>query len=185
MINSYFATTAAAVLCSAALMAQTPAAPGADQKAPAPQPITSASSATASATLTGCVYQEKDVPGRAPNPAERAGILEDYILVADANTPGGGAVGTAGSASAAKAGSMFKLEHADDSKLKSMVGKRVQVTGKIDAESGDYKGSAENAPTTSQADRAVGHDKIDLAEFEVSTISEVSGGSCPATPAAR
>jgi hypothetical protein len=34
----------------------------------------------ASTTITGCVYQEKDVPGRAPNPAERAGILEDYIL---------------------------------------------------------------------------------------------------------
>jgi hypothetical protein len=38
------------------------------------------SAQSASNTLTGCVYQEKDVPGRAPNPAERIGILEDYIL---------------------------------------------------------------------------------------------------------
>ena len=32
-----------------------------------------ASAQTASTTIIGCVYQEKDVPGRAPNPAERAG----------------------------------------------------------------------------------------------------------------
>ena len=52
-----FAATSAAILAASVVSAQ-----------------------TASTTIIGCVYQEKDVPGRAPNPAERAGLLEDYIL---------------------------------------------------------------------------------------------------------
>ena len=55
------------------------------------------------------------------------------------NAPAAGAasgtVGTAGSmASKHKA---FKLEHTADEQLKAMVGKMVEVTGKIDAEAGD------------------------------------------------
>jgi hypothetical protein len=42
------------------------------QTTPAPQ-----SGTQATTVLTGCVYNEKDVPGRAPNVAERAGIAED------------------------------------------------------------------------------------------------------------
>ena len=34
----------------------------------------------AQTTIVGCVYEEADVPGRAPNPAERVGLFEDYIL---------------------------------------------------------------------------------------------------------
>src|SRR5688572_2261138 len=40
-----------------------------------------AGAATAQAvTVTGCLKAEKDVPGRRPNVAERAGVTEDYIL---------------------------------------------------------------------------------------------------------
>jgi hypothetical protein len=127
------------------------------------------------------VYREQDVPGRAPNVAERAGIMEDYILAVAAPTPApgstAGAVGTAG----ASGGTMYKLELIADEKLRAVVGKRVEVTGRIDAEAGDKTAPA--APTT-PTDRAIGRDRVNLPEFEVVSMREVEG-TCPAKPAAR
>ncbi len=141
----------------------------------------SAQKASTTTTITGCVYQEKDVPGRAPNLAERAGVLEDYILAeitpADAAKP----TGTSGSATVPATYSMYKLERAADSELKAMVGKRVEVTGRIDAEAGDATGKPPASAETNKTDRIIGHDRIDLPEFEVSSIRAVSG-SCPAKP---
>ena len=51
---------------------------------------------------------------------------------------------------------MYKLEKIADEQLRAAVGKRVEVTGRIDAEPGDAK-SATGASTT-PTDRAVGHD---------------------------
>jgi hypothetical protein len=132
-------------------------------------------------TLVGCVYAEKDVPGRAPNIAERAGVLEDYILAeispADAAKP----TGTTGAAGRATTYSMYKLEKAADSELKAMVGKRVEVTGRVDADANDAAGQPPASTQTNKADKALGHDRINLPEFEVSSIKAVSG-SCPARP---
>ena len=140
--------------------------------------------AQGTATLTGCVYKEKDVPGRAPNVAEKAGVLEDYILadVRPAAASGGtaGATGTSGTTAKAP---MYKLELIADEKLQAVVGKRVEVTGRIDAEAGDAKAQPATPPTTSPTDKAIGHDKIDLPEFEVSSMKEVAG-NCPACPGA-
>jgi hypothetical protein len=58
-----------------------------------------------------------------------------------------------------------------------MVGKRVQVTGKVDAERSDSTGAAA-APGQ---DQSVGPDRINLAEFEVTSIREAQG-ECPAQP---
>jgi hypothetical protein len=131
------------------------------------------------------VYQEKDVPGRAPNAAERAGVLEDYILadVRPAASPGGtpGATGTSGSTSVRAP--MYKLELISDEKLKAVVGKRVEVTGRIDAEAGDVTKPATPPPTT-QTEKALGRDKIDIPEFEVSSMKEVPG-NCPASPSGK
>jgi hypothetical protein len=141
----------------------------------------------ASTVLTGCVYREKDVPGRAPNIAERAGVLEDYILAeirpaqAEPGTPG--ATGTSGTTET-KAHSMYKLELVDDDRLKAVVGKRVEVTGRVDAEAGDTTNPTVTPPSTTQTDRVLGRDRIDLAEFEVTNIREVTG-TCPATPSGR
>jgi hypothetical protein len=174
MTRNYF-HGAVAVLCSGVIViAQAPASGQAQQTPPT--------------TLAGCVYQEKDVPGRAPNVAERAGILEDYILAEvmpsqpqGAPSPGTpGAVATSGTA---KSGAMYKLELVDDSKLKAMVGKRVEVTGRIDAEAGDKTATSATPPTT-PTDRVIGRDRIDLPEFEVTSIREVTG-ACPAKPAAQ
>jgi hypothetical protein len=150
---------------------QTPQPPGAT----AQQPTT---------TLSGCLYREDQVPGRKPNVAERAGVLEDYIL-ADASVAGTmskpgatpGATGTSGTTPAS--GNMYKVEGPPDEKLKALVGKRVEVTGRIDPEGGP--GATPGKP---REDRGLGPDQINLPEFEASSIREVSG-TCPATPAPR
>jgi hypothetical protein len=138
------------------------------------------SAQSASTTLTGCVYQEKDVPGRAPNPAERVGILEDYILAEISPAEAAKPSGTTGS-TAPTTYSMYKLEKAADSQLKALVGKRVEVTGKIDAEAKDSTGQPSASVQTNKTDKIIGHDRIELPEFEVSSIRAV-GGTCPAKP---
>ena len=145
------------------------------------QTRSTASAQAASTTIVGCVYQEKDVPGRAPNVAERAGVMEDYILAEISPAEAAKPVGTTGSANAPKTFSMYKLEKAADSQLKAMVGKRVEVTGKVDAEPGDTAGAPPASAQTNKTDRVVGHDRIDLPEFVVARIKAVSG-TCPAKP---
>jgi hypothetical protein len=176
-VRKYLIATAAVVACSSLVgVAQSPSS--STPAAPAQQTQPQATTAQASTTLTGCVYREKDVPGRAPNVAERAGVLEDYILADVKPASASGAVGTSGAASHG----MYKLELIADERLKAAVGKRVEVTGRIDADAGDSKSVAPSA--TSQTDKAIGHDKVDLAEFEVSSMREVAG-NCPATPAGK
>jgi hypothetical protein len=139
------------------------------------------SAQTASTTITGCVYQEKDVPGRAPNLAERAGLLEDYILAELTPAEAARPTGTSGSAGNPSTYSMYKLEKASDSELKALVGKRVEVTGRVDAEAGDAAGQPSASVQTNKTDRIIGHDRIDLPELEVSSIRPVAG-NCPAKP---
>jgi hypothetical protein len=183
VFRRYVIATAAVVICSAYAGAAQSPSPTAQQP-PSQQSEPKATAPQASTVLTGCVYREKDVPGRAPNVAERAGILEDYILAEVRPASGAGttgATGTSGTTSAKAA--MYKLELVSDDKLQAMVGKRVEVTGRIDAEAGDAKAPAA-APPASQTDKAIGRDKIDLPEFEVTDIKEVAG-TCPATPSGK
>jgi hypothetical protein len=186
-MKQFVLTTIAAACLGAAPAAQAPS--GASQTpASTPAGAAASSSQKTSAVLTGCVYREKDVPGRAPNVAERAGVLEDYILaeVKPAQSPGSGSSATSGATgtsgtTAAPAGTMYKLEKIADERLKAAVGKRVEVTGRIDAEASDAAGSSGGAPATTKTDRAIGRDRVNLPEFEVASMREVSG-SCPATP---
>jgi hypothetical protein len=184
--KNFVAACVVAAGCSAAIAAQEPQSPTPQPEAQ--QPAVSRDAPQPSSTVvTGCVYKEEDIPGRAPNPAERAGVLEDYILVASASEPAPrgepagtpGAVGTSGTAPSA----MYKLEIASDEQLRAMVGKKVEVTGRVDAETGDAAGRPAAAPT-SEADRAIGRDRVNLSEFEVVSIKEVAG-SCPAKPSLR
>lgn len=136
-------------------------------------------------TVIGCVYEEKDVPGRAPNAAERAGISEDYILaeVSTRATGVAGATGTSGSpaaASAAGSGPMFKLEDVKDDRLKMLVGKRVEVVGRVLVEAGDTIAPS-SGERSSKTDRILGRDDLKLSDLEVASIKEVAG-TCPATP---
>ena len=100
-------------------------------QAPAPSPTTPARPTTSvvgaqtvtNITLVGCLYQEKSVPGRTPNAAEKAGVLEDYIL-ADASMPADATRNTT-----LATGNMYKVENIADEKLRALVGKRVEVAG--------------------------------------------------------
>ena len=160
------------------------------------------SSTEPTATLVGCLYREQDIPGRSPNVAERVGVMEDYILAdaqpktsstsadassttADASSSSStagnndttGAVGTSGTI--ASGGKMYKLEHVSDEILGSLVGKRVEVIGRIDKEPGDQT-STQGGAAVAQ-DNSAGPDRIELAEFEVTSI-QATTGTCPAKP---
>ena len=105
-------------------------------------------------TVEGCLVREKDVPGRQPNVAERAGVQEDYILTnvkfvkgsphgsadasASAATSATGTTGATGSAASEQpagtsgmAAVMLEVRGLDDSKLQPLVGQRVQIEGRV------------------------------------------------------
>jgi hypothetical protein len=144
-----------------------PSQPQTPETVPAPAPWEAAQQPTV--TLAGCLYREDQVPGRKPNVAERAGVLEDYILAGASNTA---------TKKPPTAGNMYKVEGPSDEQLKALVGKPVEVTGRIDPE------GVGKTPGTPNRDRGLGPDTINLPEFEASAIRG-SSGSCPATPAPR
>lgn len=181
-----FVSAATVALVATAALAGTQASLGAGQgqDPPPPRPTAQAPAATApqpATTLVGCLYREDQIAGRKPNIAERAGVLEDYIL-ADATMPSGQpkagaapqATGTSGASPAS--GNTYKVEGPADEQLKALVGKKVEVSGRIDPEGGPGGKPRE--------DRSLSPDQINLPEFEASSIKEVAG-TCPATPAPR
>jgi hypothetical protein len=187
-----FAGSVAALCASVAVGAQSTSSgqEGQTGAGTTAQSDTRSSSAGSTTTVIGCVYREQDIPGRSPNVAERVGVLEDYILAevggagASTATPGetagtSGTTGTSGTLSSG--GKMYKLEHVKDERLSSFVGKRVEVTGRIDAEAGDQTRATGTSGTTATPDQSAGPDKVNLPEFEISSIRETSG-SCPAQP---
>ena len=195
MINRMTIGTLALFATAALSAAQAPQAPSEQPPAPKAQPstqepstastpqsqATATTTAQTTATLVGCLYREAQVPGRTPNVVERAGVLEDYIL-ADAAMPAATrpgtppeAVGTSGTVPST--GNMYKVENVPDERLKALVGKRVEVSGRIDPEAAGLGGAAAR-------DRGPGPDQVNLPEFEAASIREVSG-TCPAVPASR
>ena len=177
MINKSIALAAFAALLVAPLAAAQ--APTQDPSKTQPQVATTVKPTT---TFTGCLYREDQVPGRKPNIAERAGILEDYILtdatISDPQQqpkPAAGApTGTAGTV--ASTGTTYKVENIPDERLKALVGKRVEVAGRIDPEGRTQLGVG-GGP---RADRGPGPDAVSLPEIEASSIREVAG-TCAAT----
>jgi hypothetical protein len=192
MITRYLVTGALAMACavSVATAQQNPA--GANQQNPADrqqqQPQTPPAASTAqgpSVTLVGCLQREEDVPGRRPNIAERAGVLEDYILTgatmkaeaappADPARPSGGAVGTTGSTPAT--GSMYKIEGIPDERLKQLVGRRVEVMGRIDED--DLREARPSGAAGQQQPGGAPKPGDDMPEFEATSIREIEG-TCP------
>jgi hypothetical protein len=167
-------TGALAFVFAAALAAAQAPAANQDQTQTQPQQASPAADRTGpTITLEGCLYKERDVPGREPNVAERAGIMEDYIL-ADAAASGSG--------SAPSAGKMYKVEKIADDQLSNLVGKRVEVTGRIDEDSDTTTGTSGEA--VPKPDTGFGPDKIELPEFEATSIKAASG-TCPAKPSGQ
>jgi hypothetical protein len=175
MVSGVAAFLWAGVLASAQITPQ-----GGVQQRP-PQPTTQQPRPTASegpvTTLTGCLYREGSIPGRTENVAEKAGVLEDYILAdaapgdsnrlpdrpvaGGAQPPGGGTAGLA-------TGRMYKVTKIDDERLKPLVGKRVDVTGTIKPDNDVRPGQPANFEN--------------LPNMEGTSIREAPGTPCPAAP---
>ena len=122
VIRNYFRASAVAVLCSGVLVVPKRARAARPSSRNLNQQHSTPAASQPSTTLTGCVYREQDVPGRSPNVAERAGVLEDYILAEvtpsqPQSTPSAGTPGADGTSGTAKSGAMYKLELIDDDKL--------------------------------------------------------------------
>ena len=149
------------------------------RQAPSTQPQTSAPTQPAqrvmpaprpSMSLTGCLYLERDVPAR--NTAERVGVIEGYI-VAGARIVGQGssAPGHVGGTG----GRTYRVEGIPGAQLQALVGKRVEIAGRVDTD--DENGSR---PDRNQVSR----DLIDFSDFVASSIREVAGGTaCSPKPA--
>jgi hypothetical protein len=164
---SNFVTSTAVVLAlSAALAAQSSQPPP-----PAPQtPQPAAAQQARQVTVEGCLFEEKDVPGRQPNVAERAGVMEDYILTAarvvKGDIPGAAAatdpeqpVGTSGSEP------MYEVVGLEADKVKSHIGHRVQIEGTVDPKDfEEYKAAKQR-----------GEKLNDLPEIRATTIRQATG----------
>ncbi len=74
---------------------------------------------------------------------------------------------------------MYKVENIEDTRLRALVGKRVEVMGRVDPQgSTRAPGGATPQP---QPDRGIGPDQINLPELEATSIREVSG-TCAGKP---
>jgi hypothetical protein len=211
MFRRYLLSGAIAVLCSTAAMssAQTPTTgsspqiPSGASAAPAqprtPTPQASTTDRKGSTTIIGCLVRDQDVPGHTPNVAGRADAAADYILVytnrpeavGTSGSAAPGAIGSGGSSATRTAdlGPLYKIEGLGDDRLKTLIGKRVEVIGAYDerADRNDVKedaarqsstGSGSNAQTGTDANAGRGDEKMDWREFQATSIREVSG-SCP------
>jgi hypothetical protein len=198
MLKKYVFAAAAAALFSCTIAAAQNPPPGSpppptSQPPAAQEPRSTPEPMGTTVTLEGCLYREQDVPGRTPNVAERAGVLEDYIL-ADAKIATGQSAtpsptGTSGVAGGTVAPSsiatMYKVEKIADERLRAVVGKRVEVTGRIDAGASDTNRPTGTAGATPSPDRnPASPDRIEIPEFEATDVKEIAG-SCPATPARK
>jgi hypothetical protein len=134
-----------------------PALPTAQATSPAP------------VTVEGCLVREQDVPGRKPNVAERAGVMEDYILTNTKIIKGSAPSGSSaepkpGETPAGTSGAslMYDVKGIDDSRLKSLVGQRVQIDGTF--------ADLVRSPTAKTGE--------DLADIRGTSIRRVAG-ECP------
>jgi hypothetical protein len=75
-------------------------------------------------TVTGCLKHEKDVAGLTPNPAERVGVTEDYILTEVKMAPSSKVSGLALS-------NMYEIEGIAEAELQKHLNHQVEVTGQI------------------------------------------------------
>ena len=75
-------------------------------------------------TVRGCLKEEKDVPGLKPNPVERAGITEDYVLTLVKMAPNSK---VSGIGLAAK----YEIEGISEAELKKHINHEVELTGMI------------------------------------------------------
>ena len=121
---------------------------------------------TQAVTVTGCLKAEKDVPGRAPNAAERAGITEDYILTdvkmaASSKTSG---IGLA---------PMYEIEGITEAELQKHLNHQVEIVGSLSPANAQGNRGATAATGTATSTNA------DLPQLQGTSLKMVSA-TCPA-----
>jgi len=137
--------TALTLVGSISLNAQTPQTPPSNPAVTpqAERPASDSQRATGNAdqaiTITGCLKEEKDVPGLKPNPAEKAGVTDDYVLT-NVKIAAGSAVSGIG------VGTMYEVEGISEAELKKHVGHQVELMGRIAQPMAGTTASATDAP---------------------------------------
>ena len=173
-MNIFMITAGLAVSLCVALNASSRQAPSAQPETPAPTQSTQRAmpAPVRAMSMTGCLYREWDVPARIPNSAEKLDVIEGYI-VADARIVGQGssAPGHVGGTG----GKSYRVEGIPGAQLQALVGKRVEIAGRVKPDDEDG----------SRPDRNfVSRDLIDFSDFVASSIREVAGGTaCSPKPA--
>jgi hypothetical protein len=167
--------------CAIAAMLALAASISAQNPPPNPQsqpqtPASAAPSEGAVVTVEGCLVREQDVPGRRPNIVERQGVMQDYILTSTKIVKGSAAAsgtaearpgqpaGVAGAVGTAGSSAMYHVKGISNEKLTELVGRRVQVDGKLQ-----------------DLDRAAPRTSEDLPDIQATAIRQVTG-ECPAKP---
>jgi hypothetical protein len=177
MRTRVFAIAALVGASALAANAQTPQPPRPQQEKPTASgqmPQTGNQNAQ-TVTVTGCLKAEKDVPGRRPNVAERAGITEDYILTNVKMSPGS-------STSAIGLASMLEVEGIAEGELQKHLNHQIEVTGRLTT--GAMQGNRGTAPETNPGGerregtpQAAAH--ADLPEIQATGIKMIAA-TCPA-----
>ena len=129
MRNRLLGVTTALVMAGAiSLSAQTPQnPPPPDRQRPTTDTTTAQRTpATTDQTITisGCLKEEKDVPGLKPNVAERAGVAEDFILT---NVK----MASASPVSGIALSSQYEIEGLAEGDLKKHLNHQVELMGMI------------------------------------------------------
>jgi hypothetical protein len=123
-------------------------------------------------TVEGCLVREEDVPGRKPNVAERAGVMEDYILTNAKVIKGAAPKGTMTpkpgepTGTSGKLAPMYDVKGIADEQLKPLAGRRVQIEGR-------FADVDKTPPGAGQTE--------DLVDIRGTTI-RAAKGECPAKP---
>jgi hypothetical protein len=119
MITAIGAMTVAGALTVNAQAPQNPPQTTATQQQP--------DISTQTITITGCVKPESAVPGHKPNPVERIGVSEDYILTNVKMAP-------ASTVSAMGLSTMYEIEGVPGSELKKHINHQIELTGRVAAD---------------------------------------------------
>jgi cytochrome oxidase assembly protein ShyY1 len=161
-MQARFMSTAVLVIAGALVInAQTPQKPAtSDQQRATP------SSTAQTVTVTGCLMAEKDVPGRRPNAAERAGVTDDYILT-------GVKMAQSSAASGIGLAPMYEIEGIAEAELQKHLNHQVEITGSLSR--GDAMGNRGAAAAAGSAASA----NADLPQLQATTMKMLSA-TCPA-----
>lgn len=141
MKSRFFASSALmgmALFAAAQLQAQ--AVPPTPTTPPSPE-VTSRQAGSERVTLTGCLKQERDVPGLTAHRAERAGLGENFVLtnarlagIASAPAQNQPPEKPYGSESARTTTStMYRIVGLDNEKLQALLNQHVEVTGRLES----------------------------------------------------